>query len=90
MKTPKTLKDLRIEAETRTLDRVQAESPSITDSPRRRFSVFHAELSALAAEHHLPCLDAEIDELAEAFAFGAQIPAPNPEIAQETPVSDEK
>lgn len=90
MKT-KTLKDLAKEAETRTLDRVQAESPSITDSPRRRFQVFHSELSALAAEHNLPILDAEIDNLAAEFAFGKpSTPAPEPQIAQETPVSDEK
>ena len=88
MKT-KTLKDLAKEAETRTLDRVKAESPSITDSPRRRYTVFHSELSALAAEHHLPCLDAEIDDLAAEFAFGTPKPAPEPQIAQETPVSTE-
>lgn len=90
MKT-KTLKDLRIEAETRTIDRVSAESPSIKDGPRRRFSVFQAELAALAAEHHLPVLDAEIDDMAAEFAFGVTKPIETaPETAPETPVSDEK
>lgn len=88
MKT-KTLKDLATQAETRTLDRVEAESPSITDNARRRFSVFHSELAALAAEHNLPVLDAEIEDLAAEFAFGTPKPAPEPQIAQETPVSDE-
>ena len=86
----KTIKDLAADAGTRTLSRVQAESPSIRDTPVRRLSVFKAELAALAAEHHLDALDSEIEDLAVAFAFGPK-PDPQPvEIAPETPVSAEK
>lgn len=92
----KTLKDLAADAGVRTLERVQAESPSIRDTPTRRLSVFRSELAALAAEHHLDALDSEIELLAVEFAFGPQ-PAPasaslsaEPEPEPEAPVSDEK
>lgn len=90
----KTLKTLAKEAETRTLARVEAESPSIRDTPQRRLTVYRSELTVLAAEHHLNVLDAEIDDLAAEFAFGITKPAETaPEAAEtapETPVSDEK
>lgn len=100
----KTLKTLAKEAETRTVARVEAESPSIRDTPQRRLTVYRSELTALAAEHHLNVLDAEIDDLAAEFAFGrpaepgaerqaspAEPEDPEaPEIPQEAPVSDEK
>ena len=90
----KTLKTLAKEAETRTLARVEAESPSIRDTPQRRLTVYRSELTVLAAEHHLNVLDAEIDDLAVEFAFGVTKPLIEPEKAPEatpeTPVSDEK
>lgn len=86
----KTLKTLAKEAETRTLARVEAESPSIRDTPQRRLTVYRSELAALAAEHHLNALDTEIDDLAVEFAFGAPAEPKAAENAPETPVSDEK
>lgn len=84
----KTLKTLAKEAETRTLARAEAESPSIRDTPQRRLTVYRSELTALAAEHHLNLLDTEIDDLAVEFAFGVAKPAETAPEVPETPVSD--
>ena len=97
----KTFEELCKEAETRTLERVATESPSISDTPRRRFAVYQQELSALLAASSLPVNEFEVQTEAEAFAFGlpqaakapetpSETPSETPQNTEETPISDEK
>lgn len=74
----KTFDELCQEAADRTDVRVIAESPSITDTPVRRFAVFRSELAELLAAHTLPVdLDA-VREAGERYAFAPQVAVPEP------------
>jgi hypothetical protein len=66
----KTFSELCKDAAKITEDRVEAESPAIKDTPRRRFEVCKAELSVLVAENGLQVAEFDVREAAEFFAYG--------------------
>lgn len=82
------------EAETATDERVKAESPSIRDTPGRRYSVFQGTLTCLLVRDGIDVDVEKVRKAGEKYAFGPREsvpePAPAPISQLETPLSDEK
>lgn len=86
-----TFEELAKQAETLVDERVKAESPSITDTPRRRFAVFQGELTVLLAKNNLPVDIDAVRAAGEKYAFGPkESDEPTPDPIQVAPRGREK
>lgn len=72
----KTFSELCKDAVKLTEARVEAESPAIKDTPRRRFSVFQDELATLLAANDVAVDLHEVREAAEKYAYSVTVEAP--------------
>lgn len=86
----KTFESLCKEAAKLVDERVKAESPSITDTPRRRFAVFQGELTVLLVRENIAVDVEAVQKAGEKYAFGTPSVPETPEIPAQTVVSDEK
>lgn len=90
----KTFESLCKEAAKIVDERVKAESPSIKDTPQRRFSVFQGELTVLLVQNNTPVDVEKVREAGEKYAFGTvdepEKPVIPPSEPAKTVISDEK
>lgn len=90
----KSFESLCTEAAAIVEERVKLESPSIRDTPSRRFAVFQGELTVLLVREGITVDTEEVREAAEKYVFGpkeaATEPASSPETATKTAKSGEK